>query len=165
MKDYTNSSPVFSESIRITEPSDPAHADNVNAAPKQLLQNSLANREEICKLQAKLDSLLALVCGYSYNRNEKKIISLCPHDYVDGKLTFPEGAASLDGSKIVLQGTAAENWPPVPDTGIGTPDIGTGTEGTGSLEEIAAAAAKIVEGNMVEIEAERVKDMFRNEKA
>lgn len=164
MKDYTNSSPVFSESIRITEPSDPAHADNVNAAPKQLLQNSLANRAEICKLQAKLDSLLALVCGYSYNRNEKKIISLRPHDYVDGKLTFPEGAACLDGSKILLN-AAQGSWPPVPDTGIGTPDIGTGTEGTGSLEEIAAAAAKIVEGNMVEIEAEQVKDIFRNKKA
>lgn len=41
MKEYQNSSPTFSESILITEPTDPAHADNINAAPKQLLQNDL----------------------------------------------------------------------------------------------------------------------------
>ena len=44
MKDYTNTAPVFSESIRVTETSDPAHADNINAAPEQLLQNTLVNR-------------------------------------------------------------------------------------------------------------------------
>lgn len=47
MKTYTNSSPVFSRNISIVETSDPAHADNVNAAPKQLLQNTLANRDLI----------------------------------------------------------------------------------------------------------------------
>ncbi|MDE7313607.1 MAG: hypothetical protein K2N87_18620 [Eubacterium sp.] len=113
----------------------------------------------------KMDSLYRLFCGYYYNQKEKKIASLRSHDYVNGKLVFPEGAASLDGSKIVLQSTPAGSWPPIPDTGTGTPDIGSGTEGTGSLEEIAAAAAKIVEGNMVEIEAGQVKNMFRGEKA
>lgn len=112
-----------------------------------------------------MDSLYRLFCGYYYNQKEKKIASLRSHDYVNGKLVFPEGAASLDGSKIVLQSTPAGSWPPIPDTGTGTPDIGSGTEGTGSLEEIAAAAAKIVEGNMVEIEAGQVKNMFRGEKA
>ena len=47
MKDYTENEPVFSESIQVTEPTDPAHADNINAGPKQLLQNTLVNRKEI----------------------------------------------------------------------------------------------------------------------
>lgn len=41
MKEYTTTAPVFSDSIQIVEPTDPAHADNVNMAPKQLLQNTL----------------------------------------------------------------------------------------------------------------------------
>ena len=41
MKDYTSSAPEFSETIRITETTDPAHADIINAAPKQLLENTL----------------------------------------------------------------------------------------------------------------------------
>lgn len=41
MKDYTSDSPVFSSAIRIVETTDPAHADNINAATKQLLQNDL----------------------------------------------------------------------------------------------------------------------------
>lgn len=52
MKEYTSDSPVFSESINITEPSDPAHADNVNAAPMQLLQNTLHNWMDIRTLGA-----------------------------------------------------------------------------------------------------------------
>ena len=47
MKPYTESEPVFSESIQVTEPTDPAHADNINAGPKQLLQNTLVNKKEI----------------------------------------------------------------------------------------------------------------------
>lgn len=48
MKNYTvENDPVFSESIRVTETSDPAHAENINAAPKQLLENTLANKAAI----------------------------------------------------------------------------------------------------------------------
>ncbi len=50
MKDYTSVNPVFSTKIRIVETTDPAHADNVNAAPRQLLQNTLANRAAIMAL-------------------------------------------------------------------------------------------------------------------
>ncbi|MCD7864046.1 MAG: hypothetical protein LUG61_11225 [Lachnospiraceae bacterium] len=42
MKDYTNDSPVFSETISIIETTDKAHADNVNASIKQLHDNTLA---------------------------------------------------------------------------------------------------------------------------
>lgn len=58
MKDYTNKTPVFSESIRVTETSDPAHADNVNAAPEQLLQNTLVNRDSIVSLAGIMEELL-----------------------------------------------------------------------------------------------------------
>ena len=51
MKAYTENEPIFSESIQITEPTDPAHADNVNAAPMQLLQNTLVNQKEIEELK------------------------------------------------------------------------------------------------------------------
>lgn len=51
MKTYTKSDPVFSESIQITETTDPAHADNINVAPKQLLQNTVVNNRAISKLK------------------------------------------------------------------------------------------------------------------
>ncbi len=43
MKNYTaGSDPVFSEKIKIVEITDPVHADNANAASKQLIENDLA---------------------------------------------------------------------------------------------------------------------------
>ena len=45
MKDYTSKSPVFSEKIRILDTSDPGHADMVNEATEQLLQNTLVLKE------------------------------------------------------------------------------------------------------------------------
>ena len=48
MKEYTvKEEPVFSDSILVTEATDPAHADNVNAGPKQLLENTLALKKEM----------------------------------------------------------------------------------------------------------------------
>lgn len=51
MKDYTNENPIFSESIRVTETSDPAHADNINMGPIQVFQNTLFNRNSIEKIK------------------------------------------------------------------------------------------------------------------
>lgn len=45
MKDYTSKSPVFSEKIRILDTSDPGHADHVNEATEQLLQNTLVLKD------------------------------------------------------------------------------------------------------------------------
>ena len=47
MKEYTSSSPVFSESIEIPEATDTNHVNNLNPAPMQLLQNTLLNRKAI----------------------------------------------------------------------------------------------------------------------
>ncbi len=101
MKDYTNKNPVFSETIRVTETSDPAHADNINAAPEQLLQNTLANREFIL-------SLSGIICSYSYCADIETISCIIPHGYADETLEFPNGMAYMDGETLVLaSGTGA----------------------------------------------------------
>lgn len=46
MKDYTVDSPVFSDSIKIVETTDTNHADNINAAVKQLHQNTLVLKKQ-----------------------------------------------------------------------------------------------------------------------
>lgn len=51
MKSYTNIDPVFNEYIQITETTDSAHADNINAATKQLLANTQVNRDAIEQLK------------------------------------------------------------------------------------------------------------------
>lgn len=57
MKPYTKTEPNFSETIEITEVGDPGHADYLNAAPKQLLANTLVNKSEIEKLQEKMEAV------------------------------------------------------------------------------------------------------------
>lgn len=95
MKNYTNKTPVFSESIRVTEVSDPAHADNINEAPKQLLQNTLANRNLIMNLSG-------IICSYSYFADMETISCIVPHGYADETLLFPNGMAYMDGETVVL---------------------------------------------------------------
>ncbi len=57
MKPYTKTEPNFSETIEITEVGDPGHADYLNAAPKQLLENTLVNKGDIEELQEKTEGL------------------------------------------------------------------------------------------------------------
>ncbi len=45
MKDYTNSAPQFADKIKILEPTDPGHADNLNRPVEQLLQNTLVLKD------------------------------------------------------------------------------------------------------------------------
>lgn len=47
MKDYTSNNPDFKAVIKIVETTDPAHADNINASVKQLLENTMRNRADI----------------------------------------------------------------------------------------------------------------------
>lgn len=51
MKDYTNNDPIFLKTIKITESSDRNYADIINAAPKQLLANTLVLKDEINTLR------------------------------------------------------------------------------------------------------------------
>ncbi len=52
MKSYTPDNPTFSNSIQEVETSDPAHADNINAAPEQLLQNDIVMKQTLDGLAA-----------------------------------------------------------------------------------------------------------------
>ena len=58
MKEYTNSSPVFSDTIQVLEEGDPGHADNVNVTTEQLLDNDLSLKNAICKSK-KIEMLAA----------------------------------------------------------------------------------------------------------
>lgn len=57
MKEYKNTSPVFTDAIQIVETTDPAHADNINVAPMQLFQNTLSNREFLSLLLQQTNGL------------------------------------------------------------------------------------------------------------
>ena len=47
MKQFTVEKPGFNESIMIVETTDPAHADNVNASPKALIENDLYLKKQV----------------------------------------------------------------------------------------------------------------------
>lgn len=90
MKEYTSNEPVFSPVIHVVETSDPAHADNINAAPMQLLQNTIANRLAIAGL-----------LGFTYEGNGilRNIIG-CVYD--EEMLIIPSELATVDGEVITL---------------------------------------------------------------
>lgn len=90
MKEYTNTQPEFSKSIQVVETTDPAHADNINAATKQLLQNTLANRQ-----------LIGELLGFSYEGNGL-IQNIIGCSYDNGTLVIPASLASVEGGVITL---------------------------------------------------------------
>lgn len=94
MKEYKNTNPVFSPAIQIVEVTDPAHADNLNLAPTQLLQNTLSNREFIKKM-----------LEYSYDSGRGRVINLLSFSFDEGKLTIPDGMGSLEDECLVLEVT------------------------------------------------------------
>lgn len=55
MKKFTVEKPEFNESIMIVETTDPAHADNVNASPKALIENDLYLKEQVEKAQESME--------------------------------------------------------------------------------------------------------------
>ncbi len=73
MKEYTNSSPVFSDTIQVLEEGDPGHADNVNVTTKQLLDNDLRLKDTICKSE-KIEMLTAGQTSAVFNFDPGSII-------------------------------------------------------------------------------------------
>ncbi len=69
MKEYTNSSPVFSDTIQVLEEGDPGHADNVNVTTEQLLDNDLRLKDAICKSE-KIEMLEAGQTSVVFNFDE-----------------------------------------------------------------------------------------------
>lgn len=66
MKDYTSSSPVFSDSIQVLETTDTNHADNFNRSTKQLLDNDLRLKNAINKCE-KIEMMAAGQTGITFN--------------------------------------------------------------------------------------------------
>lgn len=125
--------------------------------------------ESINSLEGRLQWLIRILCGYHYDRAQKKIVSLLPHEVKDGVLAFPEGMAYVEGDKAVLQGAGAGAFPSFPGSSFpGSPSPGGSlpggtTSGVGSVEEVAAAAAKIVQGSLQEISQGQVMELFRSQ--
>lgn len=69
MKEYTNSSPVFSDTIQVLEEGDPGHADNVNVTTEQLLDNDLKLKNAICRSE-KTEMLAAGQTSVVFNFDE-----------------------------------------------------------------------------------------------
>ncbi len=69
MREYTNSSPVFSDTIQVLEEGDPGHADNVNVTTEQLLDNDLRLKDAICKSE-KIEMLEAGQTSVVFNFDE-----------------------------------------------------------------------------------------------
>lgn len=91
MKNYTIDNPEFSSNITICETTDTNHADNINAAPIQLLQNTLSNR-----------AIIARLVKYTYDSTNGRIINLLPFDYDNGTLSVPDGMGHFEGDTLVL---------------------------------------------------------------
>lgn len=66
MKDYTSSSPVFSDNVTILDTTDTNHADNFNRSTKQLLDNDLRLKNAICKCE-KIEMLAAGQTSITFN--------------------------------------------------------------------------------------------------
>lgn len=69
MKDYTNSSPVFSDKVKILETTDTNHADNFNTSTKQLADNDQCLKNAICKNQ-KIEMLASGQTSVVFNFDE-----------------------------------------------------------------------------------------------
>lgn len=73
MKDYTNSSPVFSDKVKILETTDTNHADNFNTSTKQLADNDQCLKNAICKCK-KIEMLAAGQTSVIFNFDPGSII-------------------------------------------------------------------------------------------
>ena len=90
MKDYTSLEPVFSSVIKVVETTDPAHADNINAATKQLLQNTIANR-----------NILRGLCGFTYEGDEL-LYNILGSSYDKESLIIPASMAIVEEDETLL---------------------------------------------------------------
>ncbi len=79
MKSYSpDGTPEFADSIQICETTDKGHADNINAAPKQLLENDLALKDEMDRNFLKKDhvanNLVTTNGGWALDARQGKVL-------------------------------------------------------------------------------------------
>ena len=107
MKEYTNSSPVFSDTIQVLEEGDPGHADNVNVTTEQLLDNDLSLKNAICKCE-KIEMLAAGQTSVVFNFDEGII---CENSSIGLEASVPDldyNSITVDGNSITVTFEAQE---------------------------------------------------------
>lgn len=165
MKDYTNSNPQFSETIRVVENTDPAYGDNIALASKQLLQNSLVNRNTISSL-----------FGFVYDKSFEMLVNYLGCWLSESKDTvfIPDYIAKLEGETIIV--TPVVPFTPVTpggyvlpvatNTDLGGVIIGNGinVDSAGRIsvdsQESAETAADIVERNATDYSNDEIDALF-----
>ncbi len=176
MREYTLNNPAFFDKITITEPTDTNHADNINAAPIQIFQNTLVNH-------LLLKTLLELMTGCKYDA-ENEIIDLGLNCALDGEIvTIPselsdwqaesetlslsnQGIPSISGG--ISGGNIGYILQPATPQRLGGVKIGQGldidSDGTISVNVNTSAekAAALVEANMQEFSNEEIQSLFRD---
>ena len=96
MKDYTNSSPVFSDKVKILETTDTNHADNFNTSTEQLLDNDLRLKNAICKNQ-KIEMLATGQTSVVFNFDEGVISE-------NSSISLELSVSDLNYSNITVDG-------------------------------------------------------------
>ncbi len=117
MKDYTSSSPVFSGTVKIPEPTDTNHADNFNKSTKQLLENdvflknAISKNEAIATLATGQTNITCTLEGLSDNSNISVYADVPGVGYtdivVDGDnvtITFEEQKQDIQVKVVVADG-------------------------------------------------------------
>ena len=99
MREYTNSSPVFSDTIQVLEEGDPGHADNVNVTTEQLLDNDLSLKNAICKSK-KIEMLAAGQTSVVFNFDEGIIGR-------DSRISLEARGPDLNYDNITIDGAQA----------------------------------------------------------
>ena len=108
MKDYTNSSPVFSDKVKILETTDTNHADNFNTSTEQLADNDQCLKNAICKSE-KIEMLAAGQTSVMFNFEPGVI---CENSSIGLELSVSDlnySNITIDGDSITVTFEAQED--------------------------------------------------------
>ena len=108
MKDYMNSSPVYSGKVKILETTDTDHADNFNVPTKQLADNDQCLKNAICKSE-KIETFEAGQTTATFNFDEGIITE---NSRISVETSVPDmdyNNISVDGDSVTVTFEAQEN--------------------------------------------------------
>ncbi len=110
MKDYTTDNPVFSESIKILETTDPGHADRVNVTTQQLLENTLFLYRELSeRIEAVLSGIAADLEDYYTSQEVDAKISVIPKFKIEVVDVLPTSGISEATVYLLKSGAESQN--------------------------------------------------------
>lgn len=110
MKDYTTDNPVFSESIKILETTDPGHADMVNVTTQQLLENTLFLYQELReRIEAVLSGIASDLEAYYTSEEVDAKISVIPKFKIEVVDTLPASEISEATVYLLKSGEESQN--------------------------------------------------------